>query len=380
VPSALRQLATPVDARENKMHILMAAPFGPQGKGGIDRLTDLIIETMERRADLGVRVVRLTTRGNGTLSKGSLTFALAIINFWRAARGRKVDLLHIHLASYGSTYRKAILATLAARMEIPYIIHLHSGRFDEFWHNAPAVVEKAISRMFTKSEGIIVLGEYWKNVICARLPAVKDKIIVLPNATPSAGCKQSTPLAPTIHVTFLGLLGKNKGTPQLLDALGRLADRDDWRATIAGNGEIEASRARALQLGIADRVDFPGWLDPHATRSLLCHTDILTLPSFSEGLPMAILEAFAYGVAVVATPVGSVPEVIEHERNGLIVPVGDAKALADALLRLINDGDLRRRLGKAAKQDHGDRYEVNGYIGRLAAIWRGTAIPGPHAR
>jgi len=85
---------------------------------------------------------------------------------------------------------------------------------------------------------------------------------------------------------------------------------------------------------------------------------------------MAILEAFAWGIAVVATPVGSIPEVIEHKRNGLIVPVGDVQALARALRRLIQDADLRRRLGKTAKRDHAARFDIDVYVPRLAAIWR----------
>ncbi|WP_442869882.1 glycosyltransferase family 4 protein [Bradyrhizobium sp. CCBAU 11361] len=145
--------------------------------------------------------------------------------------------------------------------------------------------------------------------------------------------------------------------PQLVDALGKLACRTNWTAITAGSGEIQQTRDRAQRLGIADRVDFPGWLGPSETAALLQQTDILALPSFVESLPMSIIEAYAYGAAVVATPAGAVPEVIAHERNGLLVPVGDAEALANALKRLLEDGALRRRLGDAARRDHAERYE-----------------------
>ena len=84
---------------------------------------------------------------------------------------------------------------------------------------------------------------------------------------------------------------------------------------------------------------------------MLSHTDVFVLPSTAENLPMAIIEAFAFGIAVVATPVGAIPELIDHERNGLIVPVGDVKALADALRALIVDFELRGRLGNAAHRE-----------------------------
>jgi glycosyltransferase involved in cell wall biosynthesis len=84
---------------------------------------------------------------------------------------------------------------------------------------------------------------------------------------------------------------------------------------------------------------------------------------------MVILEAFAHGIAVVATPVGAVPEVIEDGRNGLLIPVGDVDALAHALRRLIEDPLMRARLGEAARRDHAERYEIGGYIKRLTQVW-----------
>jgi glycosyltransferase involved in cell wall biosynthesis len=76
---------------------------------------------------------------------------------------------------------------------------------------------------------------------------------------------------------------------------------------------------------------------------------------------------------VVATPVGAVPEVIAHERNGLLVPVGNVEALANALNQLLEDRALRRRLGDAARRDHAERYEINNYVKRLVAIWQKAA-------
>ena len=132
-------------------------------------------------------------------------------------------------------------------------------------------------------------------------------------------------------------------------ALGRLADRDDWTATIAGNGDVEETRTSARRLAIAERVNIPGWLDSDATAQVLRRSDVLVLPTFIENLPMIILEGFACGVPVITTPVAAITEVVEHERNGLLVPVGDIEALAEALRRLIDDPDLRLRLGRTAR-------------------------------
>jgi len=88
---------------------------------------------------------------------------------------------------------------------------------------------------------------------------------------------------------------------------------------------------------------------------------------------MSILEAFAYGAAVIATPVGAVAEVIVPESNGLLVPAGDVENLTKALLRLIIEDELRASLGAAAKRDHAKHYDIQVYLARLTEIWRTAA-------
>jgi glycosyltransferase involved in cell wall biosynthesis len=359
---------------QNALRLIVATPHGPHGEGGIDRVTDLIIDTVGRREDLGVKAERLITRGQKNTYWAPVVFARALVQFCVAAARGNVDLIHCQLAWRGSTYRKLIIAAMARCFGVPYVVHLHAGQFGEFWAGAGTFLRRNINRLFAGSAAIIVMGDYGARVILDRLPGLRDKIAILPNAstTPSQP-NQGRSEAGQVRITFLGYVRPEKGVPQLVDALGKLACRTDWTATIAGSGEVQQTRDQARRLGIVDRVVLPGWLDPSEAAALLQRTDILALPSFVENLPMVIIEAFAYGVAVVATPVGAVPEVIAHERNGLLVPVGDAEALARALGQLLENGALRRSLGDAARRDHAERYEIDTYITRLASIWRKAA-------
>lgn len=359
---------------QNTLRLIVATPYGAHGRGGIDRLTDLIIDTIDTRGDLGVKADRLVTRGQKSIYWAVVVFAWALVQFCVAAGRGNVDLIHFHLSFRGSAYRKLILAAIARYFRVPYVVHLHAGQFDQFWARAGTYLRRSINRLFVDSAAIIVLGDYGARVILDRLPSLRDKITILPNASTSPGQpNRGRSESGQLRITFVGFLLPEKGVPQLVDALGKLACRTNWTATIAGSGEIQQTRDQARRLGIADRVELPGWLDPSETAALLQRTDILTLPSFVESLPMSIIEAFSYGVAVVATPVGAVPEVIAHERNGLLVPVGNAEALANALNQLLEDGALRRRLGDAARRDHAERYEINNYIERLVSIWRKAA-------
>jgi glycosyltransferase involved in cell wall biosynthesis len=159
--------------------------------------------------------------------------------------------------------------------------------------------------------------------------------------------------------------------PVLVEALGRLAETSlDWRAEIAGDGDTAPYRAAVERLGLSARVNFPGWVQEAEAHQRLSRAAVLVLPSEAEGLPMSIVEAFAWGVPVIATPVGSIPDVLHDGVEGLVMPVGDAEALAKALERLIGDADLRRRLGANALAFFQQNLDFAPFLERLVACWR----------
>src|SRR6185437_4171422 len=347
------------------------------GRGGIDRLNDLIFEAIAARSELNICLDRLVTRGQRGLFAAQFVFSFALLRLVFSGLRGKVDVLHIHLSDKGSCYRKTLLGAFARFLRIPYVVHLHGAVFSEFWSTARPSLARAIDRLFERSAHIIVLGRHWAAVVGDRLPTVVHKISIIPNATPRSLLNQVPAKDGRIRITYLGELGPRKGTTQLIEALGRLDQRSDWTATIAGNGKLDESREAVRRLGIADRVEIPGWLDSAATNYLLCRTDVLALPSFSENLPMVILEAFAHGVVVVSTPVGAIPEVIDHGGNGFLVPCGDVLALADTLGQLIKNSELRQKVGQAARRSHTEHYDIGSYVSKLVSIWEqlGGSMP-----
>ncbi|HET7717479.1 MAG TPA: glycosyltransferase family 4 protein [Bauldia sp.] len=352
--------------------MLVATPLGRGGQGGIDRLNDLIFDAVERSPELNLSLRRLVLRGQGNILLSPFFTLSGLIRLGMAGLTGRVDLLHVHLSVRGSTYRKLILAALARRMRLPYVVHIHGSRFDTFWIEAGPRLARAIDRLLVSSAAVIVLGDYWATFVAEHAPKAASRIVVLPNATAMSSARRRRG-NDKVHIVFLGALGERKGTPQLIAALGNMADRPDWTATIAGNGAVEDSREAVARLGIADRVAIPGWLDPDAVRGLIEGADVFVLPSFAENLPMSVLEAMACGTAVVATPVGAIPDVIVDGSNGLLVPPGDVDALTKAIRKLLDDPDLRQRLGEAALETHRERYNIEGYVVRLAAIWRRAA-------
>jgi glycosyltransferase involved in cell wall biosynthesis len=370
-PPPTAAVACQADAALAKdIRVVWTTPNGLTGAGGMDRVSQLIMGAIDAGTLRGVSITPLTTKGKWGVGVGAFVFAGALARFALIAGKGGVDVLHINVAAYGSAYRKLILARLARAFSIPYIVHVHTGRFGEFLNRASPRLAAALERFFEQSVGVIVLGRDFRSLIEKRFPRLKTKVHLLANATPS---RRRTPRevrpGDRLQLTTVGYIGPNKNTVQLIEALARLKPRTDWVATIAGNGDIDTARAHVNRLGLADRVSLPGWIDHAAVQELLDRTDVFVLPSLSEGMPMAILEALSYGVPVVATPVGAIPEVVGHERNGLIIPVGDLDALVEALARLLDDGDLRRSLGQQGLRDHAERYDLQGYIERLKGIW-----------
>jgi glycosyltransferase involved in cell wall biosynthesis len=172
------------------------------------------------------------------------------------------------------------------------------------------------------------------------------------------------------RILMLGRLGRRKGTHDLLRAFSIVAKRDvSSRLVCAGDGDIEGAEALARDLGIEPRVEFPGWISAEQAREQLQRATIFVLPSYAEGLPMAILEAMSYGLPVITTPVGGVPAVVSHGQTGLLVNAGAVESLASAISDLLSDASARARLGRAARAIVSREYSLEAVLRRLRRIY-----------
>lgn len=316
------------------------------------------------RANVDLRF--LVSRGGSIyFSPIVLMWALLKIVYLRARQA--IDVIHINLSANASAYRKIAVAALASTLRIPYVVHLHSGEFGLFWESCNRHTRRRIDALFANADSVIVLGRVWSDLISNNLPGLANRVIIMPNSTKQQhhDFEHNGP----VKILFLGRLGPSKGIGELLDAFEIIRHRKDWQATLAGDGAVAETRALVERLGLAERVTIPGWLDDNSVTSGLRASDILVLPSWIENLPMCVIEAFAHGLTVVCTPVGALPEIVEHERTGLLVPAKNAPALASALERLLADPALRIRLGAQAQAEHALRFEIGAYVDKLVSVW-----------
>ncbi len=330
--------------------VLVVCPGGADGRGGIGRHVRYVTQAWQRTAP-GTPLVVLDSYG-GRLPM-PLAFSLCALRLAaRAATGR-AGLVHLHMAADGSVLRKLLLARLAALFRLPVIVHVHGSRFEAFVRALRPVLRAALGRALARADRVIALGPSGRAILTHELSLDPSRIVVMPNAIPlgpEPDGNNPGQSGEECRIAFLGRVGARKGMPELLAALAAL-DRPGlaWHATIAGDGEVAAFRARAASLELDRRVTFTGWLEQDAAAALLARSDLLVLPSRHEGQPIAILEAMAAGLPVIASAVGAIPDLIRDGVNGLLVAPGEANGLARTLERLVADPSLRRRLGRAAR-------------------------------
>ncbi|MHC1563586.1 glycosyltransferase family 4 protein [Actinomycetospora sp. C-140] len=341
---------------------------GPRAdaRGGIGSVQHALERHAEALADLDV----VTTHRDGpaatrlrTMAAGTLAAAVHLVL-------RPPDLVHMHVSQRASVLRKGLLGALARARRVPVVLHLHGSEFLDWFDGLPTPA-RAVVRALVRPHRLVVLSESLRGRYAARLGVAMRQVTALPNPVewPEGPAAEHAPGGDVLAV-FLGRFGARKGVYDVVAACALLSPpaRRRLRLVAAGDGEVDGVRAAVAAAEVGDVVEVREWLDRAERDALLRRAEVLVLPSSHEGLPMAVLEAMAFGVAPVVTPVGALPEVVRDGQNGVLVPVGDPAALAAALEALVVDDDRRRALGRRARED-AEPYAATHWADRLARIW-----------
>lgn len=283
----------------------------------------------------------------------------------------RVGLVHIHVSSRASFWRKCLFFYPAHWLGIPTILHLHGSEFAVFYEQeCTARQQRFIGRTFDRASRVIALSARWQSWISGistnpNIECVYNPVIMPPE--PDPGLRE-----PGV-VLFLGRLGVRKGSYDLLQAVARVVGEiPHVHLVMGGDGEIEQVRDKAEQLGLKDNVSVIGWVGREQREALLRRATIYALPSYNEGLPMSVLEAMAAGLPIVSTPIGGIPEAITNDVEGLLVEPGDVQALAQALRRLLADPSLARTMGSAARAKVASHFDARTIAPKIERILRET--------
>lgn len=266
------------------------------------------------------------------------------------------DVVHIHVGLKTSVLRKMLFAKIARVFGKPIILHFHPATEKHLFD--PAFSGK-IKRLFDCSDRLIVLSPQWVKWIDAAYPENKYDMRVIYNPCPIV--KRVSPSKKKKYILFAGTLNERKGYNRLLEAFAKVAQQfPDWRLVFAGNGNVEEARKLQKKLGIADaQVEYLGWVSGEAKNLAFQQASIYCLPSWGEGFPMGVLDAIAYGVAIVTTPVGGIVDVMHHGKNCLIYETYDIDALSKCLVQLMSSEYLRQSMVNNADKLRDYEFNIN---------------------
>jgi glycosyltransferase involved in cell wall biosynthesis len=295
-----------------------------------------------------------------------------------AAAGRRRPLVaHIHSNMNWALYRTGVMVEILRRWGVPSVVHLHGGDLDQMHVRRPAVLKAPAERALRRAGHVLVMTRATEDFVRDALGVAK--VSRLPNFTELGwlGPEQHKPPArpgDPVRVLFVGAVMAGKGVFELLDAAAAVPE---LRVDVAGpwmdSSGVRAATAfveRAQELALTDRVTFHGELDRTALAALYCAADLFCLPSHREGFPLVVVEAMAAGLPVVATPVGAVGDLLTDSGGGVLVPVGDARALAKALSALAQDPDRRAAMGRSGEAYARSELALQAVLPRLEALWR----------
>lgn len=308
----------------------------PEDKGGIASVLK-----MYRRHFTGARFFTSKAR--------PLAFLFVCIRFGRLlAVTPKIRIVHIHGASRGSFYRKYTLFLIAKYLfRRKVIYHVHGAEFHLFYEKAGGFMQGRIRHFIDEADVVICLSESWKRFFLQHF--WPSRIMVVPNTVENVTPRSDTQQEKVIFL-FMGRIGERKGIYDLVKAASLLSMQYDQQFEIwmGGDGNVQAVECLVESNGLQDTIFLKGWVTGHAKEELFRKATVFVLPSYNEGLPISILEAMSYGMPVIATDVGGIPELVKNGESGLLIKAGDIAVLRDAMERFIQDRQLAQRMGLAS--------------------------------
>jgi glycosyltransferase involved in cell wall biosynthesis len=367
---------------------LFLSPLPPPA-GGISNWTLAVCESgLQRLFEIRVvssspsRATRVSGRSRWSWDRAADAVRI-VLRFVRELRRFRPHVVHVNTSYFWGFWRDGLAAFVARAYGAKVVLHIRGGDFPEWVEGLSRGSRRAALGLLERTDRVVAITQPTQHWLEATIGP--QRVRYLPNFVPvDARPRAPRPTRGFVSAIFVGWRIPAKGIVELLEAVRPLTQ---LRLTLVGPEDPGFSATISPPVAaLGDRVQIRAEQPRAEIARLLSDADVFVLPTWREGFPNVVLEAMAAGLAIVTTPVGEIPQLIEHEISGLLVPVRDAIALRAALARLIADEPLRQRLGAAARTRATTRYAAEPVLAQLSAIYgellhppatRGSAhIPG----
>ena len=265
---------------------------------------------------------------------------------WQFIVHPSIKIVHIHTPSYKPFVYAAWVAWLARLFGRKTVMHMHGGGFKDYYSQNKNFVRRELQ----KANGIVALSESWRDFYKNEVAVFN--VYVIPNIVDLPQYKEKKKDS-CFSLLFLGFIYKGKGIFDLVELLCQ--HKDDYRNRLVlyvGGGQKEEARLREYiaEHHLGDMVRMCGWVEGEKKIELFNKADAFILPSYKEGSPVSIIESMTYGLPILSTRVGGIPELVEDGKNGILFDPGDKDAMKRAIDKLLNDESLRSGMSMCSKE------------------------------
>ncbi|MGI4742047.1 MAG: glycosyltransferase family 4 protein [Janthinobacterium lividum] len=348
------------------MQILFVGENIHTSRSGVVTIMKQLLESDFLKQKVRYRPI-YTTGDNFPAIKKLQGWLLAYVRFLFLLPG--ADLVHIHHAIGLNFWLSGGMVYLAKLFGKKAVLHNHAADFHLFYEGSAIWQQRLMAHVFAAADANIVLSTSWQTWY--RSIAPRANWVLLPNSIqlPEVTVAKSFD-GEEISLVFLARIEERKGFYNLMNIMPALvAQYPQCKLYIAGQGDIEAVRALIAAKGLLNHAVVLGHINSEQKDTLLRKGHVLVLPSFNEGLPMALLEAMAYGLIPVTTPVGGIPDVVIDGENGVLVTPGDEPALLQGLTGPLASPARCQQMSARAKLRVGQDFDFRKYQQRLLALY-----------
>jgi glycosyltransferase involved in cell wall biosynthesis len=285
---------------------------------------------------------------------------LGLLLFWHPT------IVHVHFSERAGFYRESMFMLLATAFGVRTVFHSHAAEFVPFYEKQPRLLQRYVRFALSQPSVLVTLAASWQQYF--RQLALRVRIEVLRNPVSVPLFTHSSHERPI--VLMLGQLGQRKGTYDLLKVVPRIVrEFPDVMFWLGGDGELTRTADLIRQHAWGSHVSLLGWVQEEAKHRALSEASVFVLPSYHEGLPVAVLEAMAYALPVITTPVGGIVDLIEDGQTGILIQPGDIDALADSLYKLLANPALGQALGQRAREHVHDAFAAHNVLHELYTLY-----------
>lgn len=351
----------------NKTTILIIGPLPPPMGGIATFVEDMLKSDIITKYN----VLHLNTVRNQKMKKSlpanSMLFLKNTLKLVYLLSFKRPELVHIQTSSYMSFWEKSLFLLISKSFFVKVVFHIHGGAFNRFYENNCIRIKKNLIKfLLIIPDKVFVLSNSWKNFFSQLI--TENKISVIPNAVYynlyfSDKITNFGFINPNCYsILFSGLLTKDKGVFDILDAISIVINKyKNVEFIFAGkedtDDEMSKIRKISIEKNINNNIFLAGELSRIEMTNMYKKSDIFILPSYIEGMPISLLEAMAAVLPIISTPVGGIPEVIVEGENGFLITPGDYVSLADKIIKLIENEELRRMISRNNQEKIREKYD-----------------------